>query len=496
MPDFLFGPTPHDEAIAFLKDKPVVSRQVFNKLLPELKARAFVITGVAAADVVQSVRDRIADLPAGVPWDKIKKDLVNDLHPFLADDSDPDNRIAAERRAELLLRTHGFQAYQAAAYDVQERQKDVFPYRQYHSMGDDHVRPTHKALDGVVLPVDHEFWKTHFPPWEWGCRCQVISLSQDDHDDIAKADKKRNPDNRCILDDHALRELTTTRRLVRNGVTFNMTSPAEENKPGAFQWHPGDLHLSVDELKSRYDATTWAGFETWAKAHSLSQETKTTVWEWLNGAPVEAGTPAPVPQTTSKAVSDALKIQTTGDHRAIMRHALMMIDKVHSDGVLPEIPVNNRPGKDNLGAFWRTRGTPSEPQRIAVNPNGPWPHLTLCHEVGHFLDLAALGNGQMASETEASLHPWLNAVGKSDAAMKIFNHPTMTADRRKYWLSPRELWARSYAQFIAMKSKDPVLLSELNAARSSTQSWRQWTDQDFRPIMKAIEKLFKQKGWL
>ena len=164
-----------------------------------------------------------------------------------------------------------------------DRQRDVFPFWQYHSMGDDHVRPTHEALDGVVLPCDHEFWKTHFPPWEFGCRCQVIPISQADKEELEQRDEKRDPDHRDVLDDDAQKELSTSRRLVRNGVTYNMTAPSEQGKPGAFQWHPGDLRLSVEDLKKRYDAQTWQTFQTWAKGTRIDGINK-TVWSWIGGS--------------------------------------------------------------------------------------------------------------------------------------------------------------------------------------------------------------------
>lgn len=306
MPDFLFAPTPHTEAVDFIKSKPVVSREVFNNLLPDLRARSFLITGVEAANVAQGIRDRIADLPAGANWDDVKKDIVADLHPFLANDEDPDNTIAAERRAELLIRMHGFQAYQAAQHNVMEHQKDVFPYWQYHTMEDDRVRPEHAALDGIVLPADHEFWQHHYPPWNFGCRCQVIPVSQDDYDDIKKEDEKQPPDQKDILDDYAQRDLTATRRLVRNGVSYNVTAPAEEGKPGAFRWHPGDMRIPVEDLRGRYDAATWADFESNARKQSIP-EYNLTVWEWLSGKRlVDPTAPVTLPVVASKTFLDAL----------------------------------------------------------------------------------------------------------------------------------------------------------------------------------------------
>ena len=62
MPEFLFTPTPNEPAQRFLQGKPAVSRAVFDGLLPELRARAFVITGVENANVVQKIRNQIAQV--------------------------------------------------------------------------------------------------------------------------------------------------------------------------------------------------------------------------------------------------------------------------------------------------------------------------------------------------------------------------------------------------------------------------------------------------
>src|SRR4051794_5742237 len=119
MADFLFEPTPHQEAVDFIKDKPVLTREVFDQLLPELKARAFTIAGIEHADTLQRVRDMIAELPAGGDWKRIKKQVVAEISPYFITSEDEeeraDQRRAADRRAELLLRTHGEEAYGAAA---------------------------------------------------------------------------------------------------------------------------------------------------------------------------------------------------------------------------------------------------------------------------------------------------------------------------------------------------------------------------------------------
>lgn len=47
---------------------------------------------------------------------------------------------------------------------------------QYRTAGDDHVRPTHRALNGITLPPDDAFWDKYFGVNDWGCRCTVVKV--------------------------------------------------------------------------------------------------------------------------------------------------------------------------------------------------------------------------------------------------------------------------------------------------------------------------------
>lgn len=292
MASFLFAPTPNEEAIDFIKSKPALSRQAFDKLLPELKALSFTISGVQAADVLQRARDLVATLPAGGDWKEIKKGLVHEISPYFVDETaDEETRAkqlqAANRRAELLIRTHGQQAYAAAQYAMLDEQRELFPFWQYLTLGDNHVRDTHAALDGVVIPANHEFWQTHFPPWEWGCRCQCVPLTEGDVAAMKAADKDKPKDAQRVLDETQQKEISyPTRRLVRNGVSHYLPAPREQGKPGAFTFHPGDLRMDLASLKARYDEQTWADFSRWAKKTKISDQ-GATVWSWIGGGSSE-----------------------------------------------------------------------------------------------------------------------------------------------------------------------------------------------------------------
>ena len=52
---------------------------------------------------------------------------------------------------------------------------DIWGFR-YVTMRDDRVRPTHASWEGTVLKKGNRFWKTHYPPCGWRCRCQIVTI--------------------------------------------------------------------------------------------------------------------------------------------------------------------------------------------------------------------------------------------------------------------------------------------------------------------------------
>lgn len=360
MTEFLFESVPFEEAADWIKSKPVVSQEVFSKLLPALKSRAICIAGVEAASVVQRVRDSIAELPRGGDWAKIKKSLVEELHPFLSNAEDPENTLAAERRAELLLRTHGFQAYQAANVATMRRQADVLPYWQYLSMQDGRVRAAHRALEGKVLRSDHPFWRDHTPPWEWGCRCQIVPLSEEDVADLQEADKDKPIEQKRVMSPEVIAELERTGHLV-NGPTqiIDVRSPKEKGQPGAFEWDPEALTLPLEQLKGRYDAPVWEAFETWAQGAKISPNL--TVWEWLNKM-------LPKPEGIPSSLAAMKKVKTLGGStgaelwKDVAGRQFVVKRGNSAEHITEEFAADQ---------LYRTLGVPVPEARLIQTPQGP-----------------------------------------------------------------------------------------------------------------------------
>jgi hypothetical protein len=190
-----------------------------------------------------------------------------------------------------------------------DAQRDLFPFWQYQSLGDGRVRATHAALDQVVLPASSSFWQTHFPPWEWGCRCQVIPLSEEDVAELKRGDANLPLEQRRVLDAAALKKLEGERILIRPAdvlnkkgapTPINVSSAAEKGREGAFTWHPGDPRLTTAQLEQRYAHAprTFAAFKAWAEKTAIPDQGR-TVWEWMEGKAIVAPTaltPLPPPE--------------------------------------------------------------------------------------------------------------------------------------------------------------------------------------------------------
>lgn len=92
------------------------------------------------------------------------------------------------QRAELVVEKFN-KAWQRTEYDTAlvtaeqianfhrlRKQKDLYPYWKFTTVGDDRVRPEHAKLEGMVLPQDSHHWKKLYPPLSWNCRCRVVPL--------------------------------------------------------------------------------------------------------------------------------------------------------------------------------------------------------------------------------------------------------------------------------------------------------------------------------
>jgi len=208
-------------------------------------------------------------------------------------------------------------------------------------------------------------------------------------------------------------------------------------------------------------------------------------------------------------VSEALDIHIPKD---VADRTLGAIDAVHGDGRLPMIPVRTTPARTNYyGAFWHTRA--GDPLRIDITAGGNHQELTMAHEIGHFLDHSGTPGKGFNSIRHADFEDWRRAVDNSAEVAHLrailsgggsaevpggrIPVPTAYVD---YLLTYEEIWARSYAQYIARKSGNKQMLDQLDMIRRQDSDAklslpRQWSEESFVNISREIDKLMVKLGW-
>ena len=167
----VFG-QPFDEQAAFFRNK-------LGRLIPTATWRdvekhghdiGFMVAGAAKADL-------LADFAAAVDRGVVQGGTLEEFR------QDFDNIVerhgwdyTGERnwRTRVIYTTNMRTSY--AAGRLAQLRAGNFKFWMYKHGGSAEPRAQHLAWDGLVLPTDHPFWETHFPPNGWGCSCRVVGV--------------------------------------------------------------------------------------------------------------------------------------------------------------------------------------------------------------------------------------------------------------------------------------------------------------------------------
>ncbi len=136
--------------------------------------RTAVDASMADGKTFQQFRDRLEPLLRKKGWwgQQIMTDPLTGEERLV--------QLGSARRLRIIFDTNLHMSYAYGRWEHIERLKDRMPYLRYVAVQDSRTRLDHIRWHGAVLPVDHPFWKTHYPPNGWGCRCIVQQMDDDD----------------------------------------------------------------------------------------------------------------------------------------------------------------------------------------------------------------------------------------------------------------------------------------------------------------------------
>ena len=155
------------EALEYAHNKKIVLPAEFYSMDLKTRQMATTVSFLSSLEqietVIKAVNKSIAD-----------GGTFNDFQKLIAESE----IILPKHYLDNVFRTNIQNAYGHGRWQQQQRNKAKRPYLMYSAINDSRVRPAHLALNRIVLPIDHPFWLTHYPPLSFRCRCTVIALTE------------------------------------------------------------------------------------------------------------------------------------------------------------------------------------------------------------------------------------------------------------------------------------------------------------------------------
>lgn len=155
------------DALQYAHSKKIVLPDEFYSMDLKTRQMATTVSFLSSLEqietVIKAVNKSIAD-----------GGTFNDFQKLIAESE----IVLPKHYLDNVFRTNIQNAYGHGRWQQQQRNKAKRPYLMYSAINDSRVRPSHLALNRIVLPIDHPFWLTHYPPLSFRCRCTVIALTE------------------------------------------------------------------------------------------------------------------------------------------------------------------------------------------------------------------------------------------------------------------------------------------------------------------------------
>jgi uncharacterized protein with gpF-like domain len=183
MADYQYGGVPFLEQIAFFIQKLALPTNKWSDVLGKAHDKSFVIAGAINASLLNDMHIALTDAMAiGMTIQEFRKTFESIVAKYgWTGWTGEKTKAGRAWRANIIYETNIRTSYSAGRYQQQQETKESRPYLLYkHSDGVLQPRPIHVTWNGLILPITHKWWRTHYPPNGYGCKCQVFAISKDE----------------------------------------------------------------------------------------------------------------------------------------------------------------------------------------------------------------------------------------------------------------------------------------------------------------------------
>lgn len=190
-----FSARPPEAAVQYLASRSPNARLSFDwrDVWEAEHQTSFVVAKMMSRELLTDVHTALV---AAIEAGETRESFIKRLKPVLQakgwwgrkEETDPVTgevrkvRLGSSRRLGIIYDTNMRGAHAAARWERIQAAKAGLPYLVYTAVLDERTRLLHGQWGGrggvrIILPVDHPFWRTHYPPNGWRCRCTVMQMS-------------------------------------------------------------------------------------------------------------------------------------------------------------------------------------------------------------------------------------------------------------------------------------------------------------------------------
>jgi hypothetical protein len=186
MSDSLFKTAPK-EVIAYFDARPAVPTFDWRDLAAREHALAHTVAKTAGLNILEDLQKAIRKAVVDrVPFEQFRDELI----PLLRQRgwwgekkvSDPKTgemvkaQLGSLRRLQVIYWANVHSAHAAGEWTRTQANKEFLPWLTYMPSVSERKRPLHISWYGTTLRVDDPWWRSHYPPNGWNCKCSVRQI--------------------------------------------------------------------------------------------------------------------------------------------------------------------------------------------------------------------------------------------------------------------------------------------------------------------------------
>lgn len=167
---------PFEDAVAFFRDKQVITAAEFDALRDRYRAGGFIARRLATERLQQVAHDSIQRL---LEQGQTIPEVVATIRAAEADELTLGITPTSSGYLSNVILTNVATAYGAGRWQAinDPNVRALRPWVQFRTAGDDRVRNGHQALQGLVFASGSELAARYAPPLFYRCRCVMVTLS-------------------------------------------------------------------------------------------------------------------------------------------------------------------------------------------------------------------------------------------------------------------------------------------------------------------------------